>query len=149
MVIGQEITPERNATLGLIFRLKALWVEADIHAKNGDYDSWNNILDRLYCNLTYRENIIVVKDKDGKIIRMCLSDKDEQEYKFLTSRISGYKLKYLRATGMYRKGISNKRYMKSLWFKSVKLKDVWLRKVMNKLNLYIKETKRQPGHAVF
>jgi len=144
--MGQEITPKNDATLGLIFRLNALWAEADIHAKNGDYDLWNSILDRIYCNLSYREKMVVVKDpRTDKVISMNLSVKDDQEYKFLTSRISEYKLRYLRATGMYRKGISNKRYMKSLWYRSVRLKDIWLRKLMNTLNLYIKETVSDPG----
>ena len=143
---SEEITPKNDATLGLIFRLNALWAEADIHAKNGDYNLWNSILDRIYCNLAYREEMVVVKDpKTEKIIGMKLSVKDDQEYKFLTSRISEYKLKCIRATGMYKKGISNKMYMKSLWYRSVRLKDIWLRKLMNSLNLYIKETVSDPG----
>ncbi len=143
---GPEITPKNDATLGLIFRLNALWAEADIHAKNGDYDSWNNILDRIYCNLLYREDLVVVKDeKTGKIISIDLSDKDKQEYNFLTSQISKYKRLCLRATGTYKPGISNRRLMKSNWFKKLKLKDIWVRKLMSELGLYIKETISDPG----
>ncbi len=147
---GQEITPKNDATLGLIYRLNALWAENDSHAKNGDYDSWNNILDRIYCNLLYREDLVVVKDEaTEKIISMDLSVNDKQEYNFLTSQISKYKMLYLRVTGIYKKGILNKRVVKSKWFKALRLKDIWVRKLMNSLNLYIKETTRTPGEAVF
>ncbi len=147
---GQEITPKNDATLGLIFRLNALWAEADIHAKDGDYNAWNNILDRIYCNLLYREELVIKKDeKTGKIMDMDLSIKDEEEYKFLTSRISKYKIIHSRATGIYKKGITNKNVARSLWFKAIRLKDIWLRKLMNELNLYIKETVKTPGSAMF
>ncbi len=150
MVTAQEITPKNDATLGLIFRLNALWAETDIHAKNGEYDSWNNILDRLYCNLIYREAMVVVRDKKtGKIISMNLSSDDEDEYNFLTSQLSRCKLQHSIAKGWYKKGISNKRRYRSMWFKSLRLKDIWLRKLMNELRLYIKETIKTPGSAMF
>ena len=89
---GQEITPKNDATLGLIYRLNALWAENDTHAKRGDYDSWNNTLDAIYRNLLYRNDVIVTKDKDGNIIKIGLSTGDEEEYKFLFKRISKFKL---------------------------------------------------------
>lgn len=141
---GQEITPKNDATLGLIFRLNALWAEADIHAKNGNYDAWNNILDRIYCNLRYRGEMVIKKDNNGNIISMKLSEDDEQEYNFLTLQISKYKIKHLTATGTY-KGVSRKKIAWTLLFKKLRLKDIWLRKLMNKLNLYIKETVSDPG----
>ncbi len=147
--IGQDITPKNDATLGLIFRLNALWAEADIHAKNGSYDAWNNILDRIYCNLLYRENLVIVKDENKNIISMDLSINDKQEYDFLTSQISKYKIMYASAKGFYKKGITNKRMAKSMWFKKLKLKDIWVRKLMSNLNLYIKETTKTPGSAMF
>jgi len=121
---GKDITPKNDATLGLIFRLNALWAEADIHAKNGDYNAWNNILDRIYCNLLYREDLVILKDGNGKIISMDLSDKDKEEYNFLTSQISKYKIMSFTAKGFYKKGITNKRMAKSMWFRKLKLKDI-------------------------
>lgn len=142
---GQDITPKNDATLGLIFRLNALWAEVDTHAKSGDYDSWNNTLDALYRNLLYREDVVVTKNDDGKIIGIGLSKGDEDEYKFLCRKISISKLIYFRAKGVNKNHISNRRIARSQWYKNTGLKDIWLRKLMNSLNLYIRETVSDPG----
>lgn len=145
----QEITPKNDATLGLIFRLNALWAEVDLHAKGGDYDSWNNTLEALYRNLLYRDNVVVTKNTQGEIIKIGLTQDDEEEYKFLCKRISRTKFNYLTSRGVNKNKIPMKRIARSRWYKAVSLKDIWLRKLMNGLNLYIKETKRHPGQAVF
>ena len=52
-----DYTPERDASLGLVFRLNNLWAQADYMALSGTYKKWNNVLDRIYCNLLYKENL--------------------------------------------------------------------------------------------
>lgn len=145
---GKNINPERDATLGLIFRLNALWAENDIHAKNGDYDAWNNLLDIIYRNLLYRENMIIEKDDSGNIKKIKLCDDDEKEFNFLSKNISTKKINYLRAKGIIN-GIPAKKIARVEWYKSLSLKDIWLRKLMQGLGLYIKETVRTPGNAMW
>jgi len=151
MVKGSsDITPERDATLGLIFRLNALWAEVDIHAKNGEYDSWNNTLDAIYRNLLYREDLVIIKNKETEeIIEIKLSSDDEKEYKYLCGKISYFKYLYLRVRGITEKGIPKKKIVRSKWYNSLALKDIWLRKLMNNLGLYIKETVKHPGTAMW
>jgi len=36
----QDYTPERDASLGLVFRLNNLWAQTDYYALKGDYDKW-------------------------------------------------------------------------------------------------------------
>ena len=146
---GSEIIPKHDSTLGLIFRLNALWAEVDIPAKAGQYNAWNNVLDRIYCNLLYRNKLEIQKDGDGRIISIELSDKDEKEYKFLNLQISKYKNLCMKVKGMNNKGVLKKQIAKSLWYKALMLKDIWLRKFMNELKLYIKETKQTPGSVMF
>lgn len=146
---GQEITPKNDATLGLIFRLNALWAEVDSHAKGGDYDSWNNTLEAIYRNLLYRNDVVVEKDSQGEITKIGLTKEDEEQYKFLCKSISRSKFSYLTSRGVNKNKIPMKRIARSRWYKAVSLKDIWVRKLMNGLNLYIKETKRRPGQAVF
>ena len=62
---NKDIIQKYDATLGLIFRLNGLWAEVDIPAKTGDYEQWNNVLDRIYANLLYREDMVVEKDNEG------------------------------------------------------------------------------------
>lgn len=145
---SNEITPKYDSTLGLIFRLNNLWAKVDIPAEEGDYSAWNNVLDRLYNNLAYRGKTKVMKDKEGKIIKIEIEDPDNEEYKFLSVRISHCKQSYLKAKGTT-KGISNKTIARSRWYKALNTKDVWLRRFMHKLNLYIKETTKTPGSAMW
>ena len=146
---GSEITPKYDSTLGLIFRLNALWAEVDIPAKAGNYDAWNNVLDRIYCNLTYRNKLEIKKDSDGNILSMKLVEDDVKEYEYLGAQISKYRGLSKTVTGKNKKGTLNKVIAKNLWYKSLMLKDMWLRKFMNELKLYIKEIKRTPGSVIF
>jgi len=143
-----EITPKYDSTLGLIFRLNNLWAKVDIPAEDGDYNAWNNILDRIYNNLAYREKTNVLKDDNGKIISIEIEDSNNEEYKFLSRKINTCKQLYFKTKGTT-KGVSNKKIARSRWYKALNTKDIWLRRFMNKLNLYIKETTKTPGSAMW
>jgi len=144
----QEITPKYDSTLGLIFRLNALWAKVDIPAEGGDYDGWNNVLDRIYNNLAYRGETKVIRNDGGDIIKIEIDDSNDKEYKFLSRQVNSYKQLNSRATGTT-KGVSNKKIARSNWYKSLNTKDIWLRRFMHKLNLYIKETIKTPGSAMW
>ena len=143
-MVGTEITPKYDSTLGLIFRLNNLWAEADIPAKEGKYEDWNNVLDRIYNNLAYREKTKVVKDDKDKIISIEIDDLNHEEYKFLSMKVNQCKQAYSKAKTSLHKQIA-----RSNWYKALNTKDVWLRRFMQKLNLYIKETTKTPGSAMW
>ncbi len=150
----QDITPKHDSTLGLIFRLNGLWAEVDIPAKKGDYDGWNNVLDRIYVNLLYRNDMEVEKNDKGEIIKVELSKDDDKVHKYLSAKIANYKRKHATVKGVYNKegpykGIQKKKIYRGLWYNALMKKDIWLRKHMNFLNLYIKETKKSPGSSLF
>jgi len=143
-----EITPKYDSTLGLIFRLNNLWAKVDIPAEDGDYNAWNNILDRIYNNLAYREKTKVIKDDNENIISIEIDDSNNEEYNFLSKKINTCKQLYFKTKGTT-KGVSNKKIARSRWYKALNTKDIWLRRFMNKLNLYIKETTKTPGSAMW
>lgn len=145
---GSEITPKYDSTLGLIFRLNNLWAKVDIPAEEGNYPEWNNVLDRIYNNLAYRSKTEVVKDEDGEIIRMEIKDNDNDEFNFLSKQVNLCRQRYLKAKGSTQ-GILNKSIARSRWYKALNTKDIWLRRFMQKLNLYIKETTKTPGSAMW
>ncbi len=137
-----DFVPERDASLGLVFRLNFLWAQTDYAALSGNYDKWNNLLDRIYCNLLYREEI-EIEEEDGSITKVELSKKDVRVYSFLSKNIHISRIKYKRASknkaGIYR----------SRWYHAIQKKDIWLRKLMQILKLYLKEIKKTPGSAMF
>jgi len=147
---GSNSQPGLDASLGLIYRLNILFFEADKESQRGEFDSWNVVLDRIYCNLLYKNDIQVVKDDKGKILNMKLSTDDEAEYIYLTSQIFKAKKQFFEVpkvkTALTTK---NKIIAKSRWYRALMMKDVWLRKLMMKLKLYLKETEYSPGSALF
>ena len=63
---NQSYQPNIDAGIGLIYRLNALWNQVDYAALNGDFERWNFVLDRIYCNLLYRNNLEIVYTTDDK-----------------------------------------------------------------------------------
>jgi len=56
-----EGSPDKDAGWGLIYRLNNLWAQVDPKATTGDFDGWNFVLDRIYCNLLYEDNMIITR----------------------------------------------------------------------------------------
>lgn len=137
--------PDRDASLGLVFRLNILWSKTDYAALGGRYDEWNNILDRIYCNLLYRNEMDTdVDEETGEIINVKLLKKDTKIYKHLSMQVAGAKRSYKGARTKVEKGKA-----RSKWYHSLQKKDIWLRKFMQTLKLYLKETEKRPGSTLF
>jgi len=142
---AEDFVPDRDASLGLVFRLNILWSKTDYAALGGRYDEWNNILDRIYCNLLYREEIVTdVDEKTGEITKVELSKKDTKIYKYLSIQIAKAKKNNRQARTKI-----DKARTKSMWYHAIQKKDIWLRKFMQKLKLYLKETEKRPGSVLF
>ena len=54
-------SPDKDAGWGLIYRLNNLWAQVDPKATGGDFEGWNFVLDRIYCNLLYEDNMIITR----------------------------------------------------------------------------------------
>lgn len=144
-------TPQQNAGWGLIFRLNDLWKEVEGHAPKGDYDMWNFKLDRIWCNLLYRNVVEIERDeKTQKIITIKLMQDDLEEKEFLDNQISKWKKEMKHCKDEEGKIIKSK-YLNAqrMHYNALMLKDVWLRKFMNKLNLYLQEIEFDPSKAIY
>jgi len=148
----KSTTPQQNAGWGLIFRLNDLWKEVEGHAPKGDYDLWNFKLDRIWCNLLYRNEVEIVRDtKTKKILQIKLCEADFEQKEFLDNQISQYKLdmkKLIDAEGKITDKLKYNRAKRS-HYNSLMLKDVWLRKFMSELDLYLQEIEFDPSKAIY
>ncbi len=144
------LAPDKDAGWGLIFRLNSLWAKVDGPAESGDYDGWNIILDRIFCNLLYRNPMDIIQDEEGRVIDVKINDKDlaYKVFNFHSKKIFQSKIDYNKAL-VEHKPSSFIRIMKSRWYHSVLMKDIWLRKYMQELGLYLKEIEKSPGSALF
>ena len=138
----QDITPERDASLGLVFRLNNLWSQADYYALKAEYDKWDNVLDCIYRNLLYR-NELEVKKLNNKLLSVELSTKDTEIYSFLSRQI------HLAKNAFVKSPQKLKSIVRSKWYHAIQRKDIWLRKDMQKLKLYLKEYEKRPGDSTF
>ena len=148
-----DVAPSIDASLGLVYRLNILWSKADFAALGGKYEEWNNILDAIFRNLLYREDVITeVNEETGAITRVELSKKDTKIYRYLSLQIAKARKDHrLASSKIDESKLSkiDKAKARSVWYHSIQKKDIWLRKFMMKLKLYLKETERSPGGALF
>lgn len=143
--MAYDFAPSTDASLGLVYRLNILWSKADFAALGGRYEEWNNVLDAIYRNLLYREDIITEVNEDTKVITSVkLSTKDTKIYKYLSLKIAEAKKDY-----NFARSKRDKARARGIWYHSIQKKDIWLRKFMMALKLYLKETEKSPGSVLF
>ena len=174
-------SPDKDAGWGLIYRLNSLWAQVDPKATGGDYDGWNFVLDRIYCNLLYGNEMIVKRvyqcenkhkfstfekkkecprcrkttgiKSEIKLIRIDsveLSDEDEMIYNFLTNKIEEAMNNRIKASKTENKKHNNKSIeeYKKEHYKALMTKDIWLRKFMQELGLYLKVIESDPSRSL-
>jgi hypothetical protein len=139
-----DLTPSQDAGQGLIYRLNILWMKTDYAVLEANYNKWDVLLDRIYANLLYREDMDVTEDSLGNITNVELSDKDKKIYVFLSKKIAESKSEFNKARTNDKKSL-----YRSEWYHATQKKDIWLRKLMYKHNLYLKELAKTPGSALF
>lgn len=148
-----SMSPDKDAGWGLIFRLNSLWAKVDIPAEAGDYDTWNTLLDRVFCNLLYRNPLEIQRDPldpaGKRIVDIKLKEDAYEIYVFISKKIFKAKIDYNKAIKDIHTSQTQRIILKSRWYQSVILKDIWLRKYMQELGLYLKEVERSPGTALF
>jgi len=141
---GNISSPSLDTSLGLIFRLNNLWQKTDAPAASGDFDRWNFILDRIFCNLLFK-NGLDVTTKNGKVIKVNLCEEDQQVYEYLNQKVLEAKQKMKNA-----KTKLDFSSAKGELYKALMMKDVGLRKFMNDpLKLYLKQIDSNPARAMW
>jgi hypothetical protein len=148
----QTYQPTIDAGIGLIYRLNALWNQADQAALGGDMEKWNFILDTIYRNLLYRNKMEVefIKDEKGRPIgikNVGLMKEDILIYEHYRKSLRAMKCRMIDSTK------KNNRYQynwcKERTYDLLSMKDVWLRKFMQENGLYLKEVEFNPANAMW
>jgi len=136
-----------DAGLGLIFRLNFLWKEADRFALDGDLDKWSYVLDRIFCNLSYRGQMDILIDENDNIKSIKLVKKDEEIFRRLQEDVKLVKLR--KTNALKQKSTSQYNQYQNDHYDVLMIKDIWLRKMMHELGLYLKEADKNPALAMF
>lgn len=142
-----KYSPTTDAGLGLVYRLNSLWAKADIRCIAGDFDGWNFLLDRIYCNLSYREKLELIENKNGQIISVKTSEKNAEVYKIFKDKIKRAKNNFYIA--MKTRNANKVARAREEHYSILMDKDMWLRKFMADLGIYMKEYEYNPATALF
>jgi len=139
--------PDKDAGWGLIFRLNYLWDKVDRVAEAGDYVRWTIVLDRIFANLSYRHSAEVINNDDGSIKEVNITDEQYKTWKLVRSKTTAIKTRIKLAIRNKNKNaytVARVEYYEALMFY-----DIWLRKTMQDLGLYLKENESNPSKAMF
>lgn len=147
-----KVTPQQDTGWGVIYRLNGLFAEVELLAPSGKYDEWSIKLDRIWSNLVYR-NPLEWKEKDEKIIGVKLSDEDFAKKDFLDTQILKAKSEISKAKNKI--SIEETKFTteyilaKRKLYQALMLKEIWLKKYMHELGLYLKETSYNPAGSMW
>lgn len=143
-----KYSPTTDAGLGLVYRLNGLWLRADSKCLAGDFDAWNFVLDRIYANLSYREELQLTLDKvSGKVIDVKQIEQQADIYRIFTRRIKKAKEAYFYY--MKKRNAQGVAWAREHHYQVLMGKDMWLRKFMSVLGIYLKEFEYNPATAMF
>lgn len=141
---GGGYEPDKDAGWGLIFRLNALWERADRRAESADYNGWEIVLDRIFSNLLYRNQMEIIFDGE-KIIDVKPTDEDIASWQIIKQKIRLAK----KEKTDYIKNKKNIQQCNENIYLAIMTYDWWLRKFMQKHQLYLKEIESNPSKALF
>lgn len=140
-------TPNYDTGLGVVMRLNLLWSKADWRALDGDFEGWNYTLDRIYCNLLYRQEMKVEFDENNELSIVGLDEVQARIHEFFKQRLKDVKLRYVLA--IKNKNRQEKTAAREEHYRILMQKDIWLRKFMMDLGLYLKEQEYDPSMALW
>ena len=154
MVYKSSVTPQQDTGWGVIYRLNDLFKEVESLAPSGKYDDWNFKLDRIFSNLCYRTPLKIEKDEKEEITSIEF-DEDSYRIKFFLDlqilKAKGAMAKAGKAVPESRDQRTDKDWIKEKkkLYKAIFMKEIWLRKYMSELGLYLKEVEHNPAGAMW
>lgn len=139
--------PRQDTGWGLIFRLNGILNKIEYANDNGNLGAWNNLMDRVYINIVFKNPEEIIKDEDGKVTDIKFSKDDIEVFSKINERITEIKKNiesYKRAEEIEKFNIE----MNKLYNQLIK-KDIWLRKKLFQFNLYLRQVEHDPRRAIY
>jgi len=147
--------PDKDTGWGLINRLNNILYKIEYAVDSGDYEKWNRLLDRVFINITYKNPAEIVYDGEGKMIDIQLPKGDIEVFSKINERIKIIKAEIHRlvedekeSKGKIKHTIKIMNLKTKLYNIYVK-KDIWVRKKMFQVGLYLKASDSDPSKAIY
>jgi len=136
-----------DLSLGLMMRLNILLTKIETDIERGEIESWNMRIDRIYSNILYKKEAVVIKDENEDVIDYKLSKEDTQIFNLFNKRI--YELQKLLIEAKKEPNVFLIKDLNRQIYSTIAKKDVWVRKLMFTLKLYLRNNEKDPSRAIF
>lgn len=143
--------PRQDTGWGLIFRLNGILNKIEHDVDEGDLDSWNKHIDAVYRNILYKNDVETIRDEQGKILDVRLTKEDTQIFSMFARNIKNVRDKMRVVTG-YEDEDEKRRLLHNLreeLYNILFKKDLWIRKLMFTLELYLRQVEHDPRRAIY
>jgi len=143
--------PKQDTGWGLIYRLNLLLGKIEQDIEQGDLERWNLHIDRVYVNIVFKNEEKITKDKNGKITGVDFSKEDVMVFSRFNEMLEENKRKLMDLKNIEddEERIKEKRKLLQDKYNTILKKDIWMRKKMFKLNLYLREVEHDPRKAIY
>ena len=142
--------PRQDTGWGLIYRLNLLLGKVETDVDNGDLDSWNKHIDAIFRNILYKEPEIITYDENKKIKGVTFTKADTEVFSRFAQQIKNIKLQ-IQIARTYDPEDRKKALfeLRERYYNLIFKKDVWIRKKMFKLDLYLRQIEHDPRKAIY
>ena len=134
---------------GLIFRLNLIMGKIENDLETGNLEKWNLHIDRIYANIMFKDQGEYVKDAKGNIIDITFSKEDVEMFQRFAEKIKIIKSKIRIELSQEEPRANVVHQFKDEWYSLLFKKDMWIRKRMFALKLYLRETESDPRKAIY
>jgi len=136
---------------GLIFRLNSIMGKIENDLETGNLEKWNLHIDRIYTNILYKNDSEITYDKNGKIQDVMFSKEDVEVFTNFAQKIKAIKNQIYKTMSVGEEERSGKSLyeLKEELYNLLFKKDIWIRKKMFTLKLYLRESESDPRKAIY
>ena len=134
---------------GLVFRLNLIMGKIENDLEAGNLEKWNLHIDRIYANIMFKDQGEYVKDAKGNIIDITFSKEDVEMFQRFAEKIKIIKSKIRIELSQEIPNANLVHKFKDEWYSLLFKKDMWIRKRMFALKLYLRETESDPRKAIY
>jgi len=145
---SNSATP-KDTGWGLIFRLNLIMGKIENDLETGNLEKWNLHIDRIYVNIMFKDQGEYIYDKQGKIIDITFSKEDVEMFQKFAEKIKIIKTKIGTELWQEEPRINLINQYKDELYSILFKKDMWIRKRMFILKLYLRETESDPRKAIY
>lgn len=139
--------PRQDTGWGLIFRLNELMRKIENDVENGNLVKWNLHLDRIYANILYKNQEDIIKDSKGSVIEVKLTADDTKVFALFNNQYQTLQAK--KRDARIKENFPELNKVISQIYQLLYKKDVWIRKMMFRNKLYLKEVDADPRKAIY